>query len=208
MSHDVFISFAFKDRKIADCIRAYLEENGVKCFMCTDMPGGVDFDVQLGEAIRQSRLFLLVFSTHADESESVRAEMNIAKTHKITRIPVRIEDRMPNKLAYLIGAALFFDAFPPPLEKYLPKLAEDINTLLNQSKTPEASSQPKPGTGAVAPSPKLLPDRWYEIDYKDLNAWVKDRIKVLNSGKQLAGRTFIYRKNRYTGKYERKLKTL
>jgi len=210
MSHDVFISFAFKDQIVADRIRSYLVENGVKCFMCTDLPGGVDFDVQLGEAIRQSRIFLLVFSVQADESESVRAEMNIAKTQKIIRIPVRIEDRMPNKLAYLIGTALFFDAFPQPLEKYLPKLAKDIDTILNPPKPPEPSTEPKPKTSPRGFLPKQPPVRsgeWRETDYEDLNDWVKQRIKVINSGKQLVARTFIYRKNRYTGKYERKLKT-
>ncbi len=178
--------------------------------MCTDLPGGVDFDVQLGEAIRQSRIFLLVFSAQADESESVRAEMNIAKTQKIIRIPVRIEDRMPNKLAFLIGTALFFDAFPQPLEKHLPKLVKDIDTILNSPKPPESPAEPKPKTSPMVSLPKqpsVRPGEWREIDYKDLNDWVKQRIKVINSGKQLVARTFIYRKNRYTGKYERKLKT-
>ena len=210
MSHDVFISFAFKDQEYADSIRSYLGENGVDCFMCTDLPGGVDFDVQLGDAIRQSRIFLLVFSAEADESESVRAEMNIAKTQKIIRIPVRIEDMMPNKLAYLIGTALFFDAFPPPLDKYLPKLAKDIDTILNPPKPTEPSIGPKPKIGPVVSTPKqppVRPGEWREIDYTDLNNWVKERIKIINSGKQLVARTFIYRKNRYTGKYERKLKT-
>ncbi len=208
MSHDVFISFAFKDQKAAECIRDYLEKNGINCFMCTDLPSGVDFDVQLGEAIRKSKVLLLVFSAHADESESVRAEMNIAKTNKITRVPVRIEDRMPNKLAYLIGTALFFDAFPPPLENHLPRLCKDIHAILNQLKTPPRGLHhlPQPVISPTAPLPKLLPGKWYEVDYDDLNDWVKERIKVLESGKQLVGRTFIYRKNRYTGKYERKLK--
>lgn len=130
MSHDVFISFAFKDQEAANSIRTYLEKNNLKCFMCTDLPGGTDFAIKLGEAISQSQLLLLVFSTSADDSESVRSEVNIAKMHNKTRIPVRIEDRMPNKLAYLIGTALFFDAFPAPVETHLPRLVLDIRRHL------------------------------------------------------------------------------
>ncbi len=206
MSHDVFISFAFKDQKAADCIRAHLEGSGIKSFMCTDLPAGTGYDEALGKAIREAKILVLVLSPNADNSHSVRNEVAIAKNRGKTIIPVRIEDFLPEKLEFSIATSLFFDAFPLPLEKHLPRLSKDIHAILNQSKTPEPHPQPKPVTSAIAPLPKLLPGKWYEIDYKDLNDWVKERIKVLNSGKQLVGRTFIYRKNRYTGKYERKLK--
>ncbi len=211
MSHDVFISFAFKDQKAADCIRAYLEgRSGIKCFMCTDLPAGTRYDEALGKAIREAKILVLVLSPNADNSHSVRNEVAIAKNRGKTIIPVRIEDFLPEKLEFSIATSLFFDAFPPPLEKHLPKLAKDIEMALKPPEPSERTPEPKSKTGPVISPPKqplVRPGEWCEIDYEDLNDWVKERIKVLNAGKQLVGRTFIYRKNRYTGKYERKLKT-
>jgi hypothetical protein len=210
MSHDVFISFAFKDQKAADCIRVHLVESGIKCFMCTDLPAGTGYDEALGKAIREAKILVLVLSPNSDDSHSVRNEVAIAKNRGKTIIPVRIEDFLPEKMEYSIATSLFFDAFPPPLEKHLPKLAKDIDTILNPPKSPEPSVEPKLKTSPIVLPPKqppVRPGEWSEIDYRDLNDWVKERVRVLNSGKQLVARTFIYRKNRYTGKYERKLKT-
>jgi hypothetical protein len=178
--------------------------------MCTDLPAGTGYDEALGKAIREAKILVLVLSPNSDDSHSVRNEVAIAKNRGKTIIPVRIEDFLPEKMEYSIATSLFFDAFPPPLEKHLPKLAKDIDTILNPLKPPEPSAEPKPKTSPMVSPPKqppVRPGEWSEIDYRDLNDWVKERIKVLNSGKQLVARTFIYRKNRYTGKYERKLKT-
>jgi hypothetical protein len=210
MSHDVFISFAFKDQKAAGCIRTYLEGSGIKCFMCTDLPAGTGYDEALGKAIREAKILALILSSNADNSHSVRNEVAIAKNRGKTIIPVRIEDFLPEKLEFSIATSLFFDAFPPPLEKHLPKLVKDIDTILRPLETSEPTGQPKSKADPTISPPKqppVRPGEWREIDYEDLNDWVKERIKVLNSGKQLVARTFIYRKNRFTGKYERKLKT-
>jgi len=133
-SHDVFISFAFPDKDAAAKIYACLKNNGISPFWCEELTAGQDYPELLGEAIRNSKSFLLVVSDSTDNSDSVRKETTIAHNNKKPIIPVRIKEILPKKLEYLIASSLFFDAFPQPLEQYLPRLASDIQKIVG-SKT-------------------------------------------------------------------------
>ena len=128
--HDVFISFAFSDRQAAAKIYAHLKSNGINSFWCEDLAAGQDYPQLLGEAIRNSKTFLLVVSNASDSSASVRKETTIAHNNKKPIIPVRIEDILPKNLEYLVASNLFFDAFPQPLEQYLPGLTTDIKKII------------------------------------------------------------------------------
>jgi len=48
---------------------------------------------------------------------------------------------------------------------------------------------------------------WHNISEKDLPAWVKKRVGLLNS-QYLRGNTFEYRREKGTGKYQKRLKRL
>ena len=129
-SHDVFISFAFADKDAAAKIHACLKNNGISPFWCDELTAGQDYPQLLGKAIRDSKSFLLLVSDSADNSDSVRKETTIAHNNKKPIIPVRIEDILPKNLEYLIANSLFFDAFPQPLEQYLPRLTGDIKKIV------------------------------------------------------------------------------
>lgn len=128
--HDVFISFAFPDKQAAAKIYAYLKSNGIDPFWCEELAAGQDYPELLGEAIRNSKSFLLVVSDSTDNSVSVRKETTIAHNNKKPIIPVRIKQILPKKLEYLIASSLFFDAFPQPLEQHLPNLAGGIKKII------------------------------------------------------------------------------
>ena len=132
--HDVFISFAFPDKESAAKIYSHLKRNGTNPFWCEDLTAGQDYPKLLGEAIRNSKSFLLVVSNSSDNSATVRKETTIAHNNKKPIIPVRIEDILPKNLEYLIANSLFFDAFPQPLEQHLPRLTSDIKKIVG-SKT-------------------------------------------------------------------------
>jgi hypothetical protein len=140
-----------------------------------------------------------VFSSAADSSDSVINEVTIAHNNRIPRIPLRLENVLPVNLEYVLANSLFFDVFPKPLEYYLPKLVADIRKLLEIKQGDEPLEQ-------TLPDLRIEDSRWHEIDKKDLSQWVLSRIKELDSGRTVVARTFIYRRNKFTGKYERKLK--
>ncbi|MCX5993902.1 MAG: alpha/beta fold hydrolase [Chloroflexi bacterium] len=129
-SHDVFISFAFPDKDAAARIYSCLKSNGISPFWCEDLTAGQDYPQLLGEAVRNSKSFLLVVSNSSDNSATVRKETTIAHNNKKPIIPVRIEDMLPKNLEYLIANSLFFDAFTQPLEQHLPRLTSDIKKIV------------------------------------------------------------------------------
>ena len=200
MSHEVFISFAFKDEEVAGKIHSHLQDRGIDCFWCNDLPGGAKYVTELGRAIRESKALLLVFSSAADSSDSVINEVTIAHNNRIPRIPLRLENVLPVNLEYVLANSLFFDVFPKPLEYYLPQLVADIRKLLEIKQGDEPAKRTKV-------SPDRIEDRnWHDTDKKDFSQWLSDRIKELDSGRTVVGKTFIYRRNKYTGKYQKKLK--
>ncbi len=65
-----------------------------------------------------------------------------------------------------------------------------------------------PGTWRVKPGDLISDHEWHPIDFKDLKIWVRDRKEELETGKELKGHTFRYRKNFGTGDYEIRLSSV
>jgi len=205
MSPKVFISHSVKnkDQEAADIIYDYLKNNGVAPYMDKrDLIAGIPYPTQLTQAIKESDIVVLILSMNSDSSGPVLNEIAFAQSCKRRVIPVRIEEIVPQGLALFLSAPQWLDAFPAPIQSHLPKL---LNAITG---TPPPSPPLTPNTGYRAPKKSfaIIKDyEWHDIDLRDLSAWVKERIAVLNSGKQIVARTFTYRRNRNTGKYQRKL---
>jgi len=107
----------------------------------------------LVEAIRQSRILVLVFSARSNHSPHVRREVERAVSRDIPILPFRIEDVPPSpSLEYFISNAHWLDALTPPLERHLEHLAEAVKLLLAGVTKPEQvaaeAKGPKSAEGA------------------------------------------------------------
>jgi len=88
----VFISYAGSDEKLAKSICEYLEQGGVRCwFAWRDVVGGVDYGTEIGLALDECRLVVLIFTGNTNESDGVRRELEIAYSDKKTVVPYRAE---------------------------------------------------------------------------------------------------------------------
>ncbi|MGA3068130.1 MAG: toll/interleukin-1 receptor domain-containing protein, partial [Tepidisphaeraceae bacterium] len=136
MAHDVFISYSTKDKPIADAVCATLESTGVRCWVAPrDIQPGADWGEAIVDAIAQSRLFILIFSRHANESPQVKRELQHGFDSGVVVIPFRIEDILPSKsLDYYLGSVHWLDALSTPLESHLQTLAAKTKGLLQGSK--------------------------------------------------------------------------
>jgi hypothetical protein len=132
MAHDVFISHSAKDKTTADAVCATLEAQGIRCWIAPrDVLPGAEWGRSIIEAIEQTRIMVLVFSSHANTSPQVRRELERAAHHNAIILPLRIEDVVPDKsLEYFIGNVHWLDAMTPPMEAHLQKLANTVNSLL------------------------------------------------------------------------------
>ena len=137
MAVKVFISHSSKDREIADAICRHLESMGVSCWIAhRDIEPGADWTQGILKGIASSRLFVLVFSRHANDSEHVQREVGRACSLQLPVLPFRTEAVEPrNSLEYFLQTVHWFDATTAPLEQHLPVLAERVKALLNGTST-------------------------------------------------------------------------
>ncbi len=87
---------------------------------------------------------VLIFSGHANASGQVRREVERAISQGMTVLVMRVEDVRPEgSMEFALGNTHWLDAFTPPVERKLEKLARSVQTLLaNDGKGPETQTLP------------------------------------------------------------------
>ena len=149
MAHDVFVSYSHHDKPQADAVCATLEAKGIRCWIAPrDVIPGQEWGAAIVNAIRSSRVMVLVFSSHANASPQIRREVERAVNAETVLIPFRIEDVAPaESLEYFLGTPHWLDALTAPLESHLDRLAVAVASFLVAA---EPAGQP---TAEVRPSP-------------------------------------------------------
>src|SRR6202167_3531576 len=142
VSFDVFISYASKDKIVADAVCARLEAAGIRCWIAPrDIVPGTSYGEAIIDAIHGARVMVLVFSSSANASGHIPKEVERAVSNGVAILPFRIEDVAPGKsLDYFIGSVHWLDAMTPPMEHHLDNLAVTVHKLI-----PAKSDEPKPG---------------------------------------------------------------
>jgi len=177
MAHDVFISHSAQNREVADAVCEALEAAGIRCWVAPrDVRPGRSFPGEITRAIQQSKVMLLIFSSHSNNSEQVLREVQLATDSRLPLVRFRIEDvALTDDLRYFLSTPHWLDALTPPLSKHIARLEVAIKELLGQSvevtgknvvsedapRTPPPQAAPpatSPGPSAVAPAmPPPLP---------------------------------------------------
>lgn len=81
-----------------------------------------------------------------------------------------------------------------------------INELLSRkSFSTQLSSSPQAPTWQVHFGDLVTDHAWHSVDFHELKDWVKQRRNELDTGHELAGNTFTYRRNPGHGSYELRL---
>jgi hypothetical protein len=160
MTRDVFISYATEDKPTADAVCHRLEAEGIRCWIAPrDLPPGADFPERLVEAIRRSRIMVVVFSSHANASRYVKLEVYQAFERELTTIPFRIEQVEPGPgLELHLRMIHWLDALTPPLESHLEELTARVRQIL---------AAEEPGGGEDLPSEARRPVRGTASDRFD-----------------------------------------
>jgi len=132
MAHDVFISHSSKDKSIADAVCSILEQNKIRCWIAPrDVTPGRAYAGCITEAIKLSKVLVIIFSSNSNASGPVTNELEIAMRNNITIIPFRIEDIiLSNELEYYLASRHWLDAITPPIEQHINTLAEKIKSFV------------------------------------------------------------------------------
>jgi hypothetical protein len=152
MAHDVFISHSAKDKTIADAVCATLESEGIRCWIAPrDVAPGREFGKCIIEAIKQSRIMVLVFTANANDSAPVRKEVERAVNHGVVILPFRVENVIPDEaLEFFIGNVHWLDALSAPFEAHLNHLAKAIKVLLAPIEASAGQAEPRAVTPIAA----------------------------------------------------------
>lgn len=162
MAHKVFISYAAEDKAIADAVCNALEARGVRCWYAPrDVTYGKDFDEVIVDAICDSRLMILILSSHSNSSAHVKREIQNAcmDDSTVPVLPFRVEDIPLNKaLRYYLGAVHWLDALTPPLESHLNNLVQHVEARLPRTAPlPKLSEAEVPATPSPVVSKPAMP---------------------------------------------------
>lgn len=140
MAHDVFISYSFRDKHVADAVCNGLESNRIKCWIAPrDIMPGKEWGEEIVEAISQSKVMVLIFSSAANNSQQVLREVERAVGKNVIIVPFRIENVLPTKsMEYFLYSTHWLDAVTPDLEKHIGELVETVGKFV-MSETPSSA---------------------------------------------------------------------
>lgn len=132
MLYDVFISKAPQDNLAAKSVYQVLEKNDFTCWMPPhDMNGAVDYFHSVSEALKSSRLMVLIFSSNADSSKQVKREIELALKNDLTVVPIKIENVMPSReLEKYLSTMSWVEAHSQPLATHLAELVDVVSAVL------------------------------------------------------------------------------
>jgi hypothetical protein len=132
MAHDVFISHAHKDKKIADAICEKLESAEMRCWIAPrDIAPGEDWTEVTRKAIRSSHVMVLVFSENANAAPHIEREIAHAFYTGRNIVPFRLAETLPRRdFLFYLGDVRWLDAFGPSPELHLEALTAHIKDLL------------------------------------------------------------------------------
>jgi cell division septation protein DedD len=161
----IFISYASIDQDVAETICDALQARGHPCWIaCRDIGPGENFQEAIVRAIRSARVMLLIFTSNANNSDEIKKEVVLAGRHRVTVLPVRVEDVVPNDaFAYEFATRQWIDLFKD-WEREIDRLGAQIDTIVAAPKTGEneaivagPATQRKPARLPVAQKPSRGP---------------------------------------------------
>ena len=155
MKYDVFISYSSHDQKVVEGLCAYLEQYKIRCFVAyRDIPRGVVWARAIVDALDESRMMVVVFSEHFNNSDQVDREIELASEDKKPILTFRISnDVFKGAKKYYLKNINWIDAFPNP-EQVFGSVAENVATLLGiKLSTPSTPSTPSVPKRSIELSP-------------------------------------------------------
>ncbi len=146
MAHEVFLSYAAQDKAVADAVCATLESGGIRCWIAPrDIRYGEQWAGAINNAIKSSRVMILIFSKDSNQSKQVANELTLAVNSEVVVIPFKIDDIAPGGLVeYYLAGTHWLDAMNPPTTQQIKNLELTVKQNLEAGQEREASAGQPP----------------------------------------------------------------
>jgi adenylate cyclase len=151
---EIFISYRRADEAWARLLHSQLRAEGVEAWYDAQVGAGQDWRVATAKALQTSRIFVLLFSKAASESEDIAKELAAAIFSKKLVVPVRIENIQPTgAFLYELASRNWVNAFENT-EAKLAELAQSLAKLVKAGIVDESIIPFDRNAGANAPARK------------------------------------------------------
>lgn len=133
--NEVFISFSFSDiEKAEKIVNTLTGDYGISCWICTrEVRGGEHYKRKIVEAIKDSKVVVLLVTQNAVVSEDIANEVGVAVKQAKTVVPFMLDDsELDGDIYYDLVRANWIDGKNPPLEERVKVLAEHLCYLLGR----------------------------------------------------------------------------
>ena len=171
MIRDVFISYKSDEYDIAYNIYKALKADGVSVWMAPqDIPGGSSYAMEITNAIKGCKIFVLVLSKAAQTSQWIPKEIDNAINEKKLILPFMVEKCTLNaEFSFLLSNIQFKDGYTDP-DKALKLLIKEIKNNLGIKDASHNTADKKPASSAGAPATASVPpEKIIEFVGKQLN---------------------------------------
>jgi N-acetylneuraminic acid mutarotase len=154
--HQVFVSHATEDLETARRVCKVLEADGISCWLATrDVKAGTDYAAAILDAIRNSSLVLLIFSSHANTSPYVLREIERAIAYDRPVLSLRVDEALPgSSMEYYLNLWQWLDV-QKGVEKQRQEIIVAVRKQLDKvpGQAPNAGERPRAAerVGTVGP---------------------------------------------------------
>lgn len=140
MKYDVFISYSSKDVLIAEKVCQALECKGITCWMAPkSLEPGKSYASEIVRGIKNSQIFVLVFSSNSNMSQHVMNEVDVAFNSHKRIVPFMIHDiPMSEDLSYYLSRTHWLVAYSDMTEAFN-ELTKDVCKYLGRESPAEDS---------------------------------------------------------------------
>lgn len=198
MNHDVHISYSSKDMKEAQMVCHILEHNSIKCWIAPrDLVHNQPFQEIINDAVRKSKVVVLILSKNTPISPYVLREIKEAFDKQIPIIPFIISDigsyDLDNELGFYLKGYQFVGSDNP--EDNYEELVKEVLDIRNKHNLSESDPLPpyngedkyifishvSDDSDEVFPDIRKFQDMGYNVWYDDgkiANGEKKKKIRV------------------------------
>jgi TolB-like protein len=139
MAGEIFISYRRADESWARLLHAQLKAEGVDAWYDAQVGAGQDWRTATARALESSRVFVLLFTRAAAQSDDIAKELAAATFSRKLIVPVRIEDIQPSgAFLYELASRNWVNAFENT-EARLGELAKSLAELVRSGATDPAT---------------------------------------------------------------------
>ena len=146
MNHEVYISYSTKDTKEANEVCNVLEQNDIKCWIAPrDLPRDRPFQEVTNDAIKNSKLIVLILSNNSLESRFVLSDIKKAFNKKIPIINFLIDSNYyssnNDEMKFYLSSYALLDAYPIP-ETFYETLVKAVLNICDRHHLSESDPLP------------------------------------------------------------------